>query len=503
MPSLLDVRVAQCTRVLPPAYGNVTFSPGADTLWGFDANKHPIAVQVGSGLDLTSGVLSLDASALDAATLEGKTWEAPGTIGSTTPNTGAFTTLTTQDLLIKKATLNVLATDDATYSTWQGGLTDRGFYVQRDTGNAGFYAGRVGSGLGFGATAFTGTVAGGTWAAKTGTPANAGTVFRLEGWDTTAWFQSNGYLAITAQETWSATGHGTRIALYQTRIGDTVGKEVLVFDATTTLAPNIRTTSPAAATASITFAVPNDTGLAATYESFGVQFQAATRKWADGTVAIQREYAFGAPTYNKTTTAATFTKAATVAITGAPTAGTGVTITNSYALWVQSGKSQFDGILAISDTTETSSYTTGSVQIAGGVGIAKTLLARAVLVGDGTSALNTLIVRGRSTADALLLGTQATNQVWIGDNGAPGVGSYGVASGDAYIGTITGGGFAMIAGGALAFTAYNTAGGTRVDFVNPMRIANMPSYASNAAAISGGLLTGDLYRNGDNLCIVH
>lgn len=38
---------------------------------------------------------------------------------------------------------------------------------------------------------------------------------------------------------------------------------------------------------------------------------------------------------------------------------------------------------------------------------------------------------------------------------------------------------------------------------NHLSIANIPAYASNAAAISGGLNTNDIYRNGDNLCIVH
>ena len=38
---------------------------------------------------------------------------------------------------------------------------------------------------------------------------------------------------------------------------------------------------------------------------------------------------------------------------------------------------------------------------------------------------------------------------------------------------------------------------------NHLNIANIPSYASNAAALSGGLIAGDIYINGDNLCIVH
>lgn len=38
---------------------------------------------------------------------------------------------------------------------------------------------------------------------------------------------------------------------------------------------------------------------------------------------------------------------------------------------------------------------------------------------------------------------------------------------------------------------------------NHLSIVNIPAYASNAAAISGGLNTNDIYRNGDNICIVH
>jgi hypothetical protein len=38
---------------------------------------------------------------------------------------------------------------------------------------------------------------------------------------------------------------------------------------------------------------------------------------------------------------------------------------------------------------------------------------------------------------------------------------------------------------------------------NHLNIDNIPAYASNAAALSGGLSYGDIYRNGDNLCIAH
>ena len=32
---------------------------------------------------------------------------------------------------------------------------------------------------------------------------------------------------------------------------------------------------------------------------------------------------------------------------------------------------------------------------------------------------------------------------------------------------------------------------------------SMPAYANNAAALAGGLAVGELYRAGDNVCVVH
>lgn len=107
-----------------------------------------------------------------------------------------------------------------------------------------------------------------------------------------------------------------------------------------TLSPTARTSGSASY---FTVNAPADTGITTATESIGVNYVGATRTWADGTVATQRENLFQAPTYNKTTTSATFTKAATLAVSGAPIAGTGVTITNPYAFWVQGGQSEFDG----------------------------------------------------------------------------------------------------------------------------------------------------------------
>lgn len=100
----------------------------------------------------------------------------------------------------------------------------------------------------------------------------------------------------------------------------------------------INTFSPTARTSGVasylTINAAADTGITATTESIGLNVVGATRTWVDGTTTTQREYFFGKPTYNKTTTSATFTNAYTVYIEGAPVAGTGVTITNAWALGI-------------------------------------------------------------------------------------------------------------------------------------------------------------------------
>lgn len=42
-----------------------------------------------------------------------------------------------------------------------------------------------------------------------------------------------------------------------------------------------------------------------------------------------------------------------------------------------------------------------------------------------------------------------------------------------------------------------------VDDSGHLYIASAPNYASNALALAGGLVVGNVYRNNDNLCIVH
>jgi hypothetical protein len=89
--------------------------------------------------------------------------------------------------------------------------------------------------------------------------------------------------------------------------------------------------------------IPTDTGLTAATEAPGLQTVTGTRTWATtGTVATQREFLFVAPTYASASASQTFTKAATLAVSGAPIAGTNAIITNPFAFWVQSGSTELD-----------------------------------------------------------------------------------------------------------------------------------------------------------------
>ncbi len=85
------------------------------------------------------------------------------------------------------------------------------------------------------------------------------------------------------------------------------------------------------------------TSLTASTEATDVLFNLnRTVQFATGALTNQRALWVRRPTY-AFVGASTLTNAATVAIEGAPVAGTNATITNKYALWVQGDQSQFDG----------------------------------------------------------------------------------------------------------------------------------------------------------------
>jgi extradiol dioxygenase family protein len=89
------------------------------------------------------------------------------------------------------------------------------------------------------------------------------------------------------------------------------------------------------------------TTLAASTEATDVNFNLArTVQFATGALATQRAFRIQAPTYGFVG-ASTITNASTLSISGAPIAGTNATITNAYALRVESGATQLNGNTSI------------------------------------------------------------------------------------------------------------------------------------------------------------
>lgn len=97
------------------------------------------------------------------------------------------------------------------------------------------------------------------------------------------------------------------------------------------------------------------TTLTASAEAVDVNVNMArTVQFGTGALTTQRAMVVQAPTY-AFVGASTLTNAATVAVTGAPAAGTNATITNSYALWVQAGQTRVAGLTA-AVITKTANY---------------------------------------------------------------------------------------------------------------------------------------------------
>src|SRR5262249_14928989 len=102
---------------------------------------------------------------------------------------------------------------------------------------------------------------------------------------------------------------------------------------------------------------PSYTGLTSGLDTINdiVLEAAATTNFAGGggAFATQRNVVVIPGSYTANA-AQTITTAATFAIEGAPTAGTNITIPNNYALWIQAGASEFDGVVSIAPAARTS-----------------------------------------------------------------------------------------------------------------------------------------------------
>lgn len=102
-------------------------------------------------------------------------------------------------------------------------------------------------------------------------------------------------------------------------------------------------------TPSIWLSAPAHTGITASTEQNDVYLGLArTVQFATGAITTQRAVFIDKPTY-AFVGASTISDAATLAVAGAPVAGTNATITRPWALWVQAGAARFGGNITLDD----------------------------------------------------------------------------------------------------------------------------------------------------------
>ena len=105
-----------------------------------------------------------------------------------------------------------------------------------------------------------------------------------------------------------------------------------------------------------TYTDPSHTGQTASTEATSVNFNlSSTKTFAAGALTTQRAFRIQAPTY-AFASVSTITTASTLSISGAPTAGTNATITNAYALNVESGSVKVPKLVVGAGTEDSSLY---------------------------------------------------------------------------------------------------------------------------------------------------
>lgn len=270
---------------------------------------------------------------------------------------------------------------------------------------------------------------------------------------TTSWVENTPVITggLTASGSGANTFAGSSGTFLTSTGAVTIGPGATGFSGITTFTPPVRTSGVASY---LTLTPPADTGLTASTESIGVNLATATRTWADGTVALQRERFFSGPTYNKTTTSATFTDTFNLYLTP-PVAGTGVTFTRGHTIGIvdaTSAVSSITGGLIVATTLGTAAtsvgigggnvnaggsgtfgslsvgssgiITTGTIQV--GSGFALTFSNTRSQVYSSADGLISLFNAGGSNFTRLSFGGETTSQPAIAKDS---VGSFAVQSG--------------------------------------------------------------------------
>ena len=247
---------------------------------------------------------------------------------------------------------------------------------------------------------------------------------------------------------------------------------------------------------------------------------------ASSTVAKYTHVKIESPRLAATNSSVTTNDAATLYISGAPIASINQTITNAYALWVDTGNARFDGNIDlegdidVNGTLETDALTVGGTNVLtgslittlgtisagvwegtdievahGGTG-ASTLTDNAVLLGNGTGAVEASshlsYYTPTSNQDYLRIGDGSTTLSGIiSDNAAPLIisveGNTGTNAAGSDLTLIAGSGTGSGAGGDILFRS-SAAGGSGTTARATAEIASLDNVGN--LQIDGGLTTG-------------
>lgn len=186
--------------------------------------------------------------------------------------------------------------------------------------------------------------------------------------------------------------------------------------------------------------LPSHSGITASteYKAFWSN-NSPTYTWATGALTTNRFFHLTAPTM-AFAGSSTVTTAATLAISGSPIAGSNATITNSRALWVESGVSQFDGNVSLGSSNvlllagATSPGTATKFQLgtpttadnAVNIHIEPTSTSTTALAIQANASQSVDLIKYRNSAGTVVGGIASTGQPYW-SNGLGGVVGYGGA----------------------------------------------------------------------------
>ena len=144
-------------------------------------------------------------------------------------------------------------------------------------------------------------------------------------------------------------------ALSGVTAGTATASKALILDISSNIT-GINSLSSTGLIATTSLSIGGTSGSATAWGAAGIQSKYLATNYTDsstsisGTAALSTFNSFAQPTLLATNTSVTTTNAATIYIANAPVAGTNMTITNSYALYVAAGQSFFAGNVSMNGT---------------------------------------------------------------------------------------------------------------------------------------------------------